>query len=227
MWLQTSLVEKHVERILSLESALRQRDNSLQKLNMQLHSKDMQYLQLHAGPDTHSKCPLDTGASNFRGDMYLCNTRRCFQFQTSSDALIKSMVWCTAFSFFNCSLQKPSQKCCFIQGLQPSIFSVLFGTASEIPRPSSKPPPSARPGDTSQLRDVISPVIPESAPRPPLGGTCLNQFTWETSRKLNSLCLMWRSSDSTLSPSGMTEILSIFLRLSSDTLSVTAYSSWP
>uniref|UniRef100_A0A3Q0S1F6 TBK1 binding protein 1 n=1 Tax=Amphilophus citrinellus TaxID=61819 RepID=A0A3Q0S1F6_AMPCI len=51
--MQTSLVEKHVERILSLESALRQRDNSLQKLNMQLHSKDMQYLQLHAGPDAH------------------------------------------------------------------------------------------------------------------------------------------------------------------------------
>lgn len=53
--MQTSLVEKHVERILGLESALRQRDNSLQKLNMQLHSKDMQYLQLHAGPDTHSE----------------------------------------------------------------------------------------------------------------------------------------------------------------------------
>lgn len=55
MWLQTSLVEKHMERIRSLESALRQRDSSLQKLNMQLHSKDMQYLQLHAGPDTHSE----------------------------------------------------------------------------------------------------------------------------------------------------------------------------
>lgn len=52
---QTSLVEKHVERILGLESALRQRENSLQKLNMQLHSKDMQYLQLHAGPDAHSE----------------------------------------------------------------------------------------------------------------------------------------------------------------------------
>uniref|UniRef100_A0A3B4EVV7 TBK1 binding protein 1 n=1 Tax=Pundamilia nyererei TaxID=303518 RepID=A0A3B4EVV7_9CICH len=57
----TSLVEKHVERILSLESALRQRDNSLQKLNMQLHSKDMQYLQLHAGPDAHMlDCPALT-----------------------------------------------------------------------------------------------------------------------------------------------------------------------
>uniref|UniRef100_A0A4W5Q1K7 TBK1 binding protein 1 n=1 Tax=Hucho hucho TaxID=62062 RepID=A0A4W5Q1K7_9TELE len=32
----TSLVEKHVERILGLESALRQRDNSLQKFNTQL-----------------------------------------------------------------------------------------------------------------------------------------------------------------------------------------------
>uniref|UniRef100_A0A3Q4N9Y8 TBK1 binding protein 1 n=1 Tax=Neolamprologus brichardi TaxID=32507 RepID=A0A3Q4N9Y8_NEOBR len=57
----TSLVEKHVERILSLESALRQRENSLQKLNMQLHSKDMQYLQLHAGPDAHMlDCPALT-----------------------------------------------------------------------------------------------------------------------------------------------------------------------
>ena len=52
---QTSLVEKHVERILSLESALRQRDSSLQKINTQLHGKDMQYLQLHASPDTHSE----------------------------------------------------------------------------------------------------------------------------------------------------------------------------
>ncbi|XP_076007768.1 TANK-binding kinase 1-binding protein 1 [Genypterus blacodes] len=57
----TSLVEKHVERILGLESALRQRDSSLQKLNMQLHSKDMQYLQLHAGPDAHMlDCPALT-----------------------------------------------------------------------------------------------------------------------------------------------------------------------
>lgn len=52
------MVEKHVERILSLESALRQRDNSLQKLNMQMHNKDMQYLQLHAGPDAHSESRL-------------------------------------------------------------------------------------------------------------------------------------------------------------------------
>ncbi|XP_068439113.1 TANK-binding kinase 1-binding protein 1 isoform X2 [Clinocottus analis] len=57
----TGLVEKHVERILGLESALRQRDNSLQKLNMQMHSKDMQYLQLHAGPDAHMlDCPALT-----------------------------------------------------------------------------------------------------------------------------------------------------------------------
>lgn len=55
MCLQTGLVEKHMERIRSLETALRQRDSSLQKLNMQLHSKDMQYLQLHAGPDAHSE----------------------------------------------------------------------------------------------------------------------------------------------------------------------------
>uniref|UniRef100_A0A1A8D413 TBK1 binding protein 1 n=2 Tax=Nothobranchius kadleci TaxID=1051664 RepID=A0A1A8D413_NOTKA len=57
----TNLVEKHVERILGLESALRQRDESLQKINMQLHSKDMQYLQLHAGPDKHMlECPALT-----------------------------------------------------------------------------------------------------------------------------------------------------------------------
>lgn len=51
---QTSMVEKHVERIHSLESALRQRESSLHKLNTQLHNKDMQYLQLHS-PDPHSK----------------------------------------------------------------------------------------------------------------------------------------------------------------------------
>lgn len=51
---QTSLVEKHVERIHSLEAALRQRESSLHKLNTQLHNKDMQYLQLH-NPDSHSK----------------------------------------------------------------------------------------------------------------------------------------------------------------------------
>ncbi|KAG5262558.1 hypothetical protein AALO_G00276390 [Alosa alosa] len=57
----TSLVEKHVERIHSLEVALRQRENSLHKLNSQLHSKDMQYLQLHASPDTHMlDCPALT-----------------------------------------------------------------------------------------------------------------------------------------------------------------------
>ncbi|XP_061787993.1 TANK-binding kinase 1-binding protein 1-like [Nerophis lumbriciformis] len=57
----SGLVEKHVERILGLESALRQRDNSLHKLNMHLHSKDMQYLQLHAGADAHMlDCPAMT-----------------------------------------------------------------------------------------------------------------------------------------------------------------------
>nr|XP_015217757.1 PREDICTED: TANK-binding kinase 1-binding protein 1 [Lepisosteus oculatus] len=47
----TTLAEKHVERIRGLEAALRQRDGSLQKLNSQLHSKEVQYLQLHASPD--------------------------------------------------------------------------------------------------------------------------------------------------------------------------------
>ncbi|TNN65338.1 TANK-binding kinase 1-binding protein 1 [Liparis tanakae] len=57
----TGLVEKHVERVLGLEAALRQRDNSLQKLNKQLHSKDMQFLQRHAGPDAHMlDCPALT-----------------------------------------------------------------------------------------------------------------------------------------------------------------------
>ncbi|KAG7280631.1 hypothetical protein CRUP_023250 [Coryphaenoides rupestris] len=52
---ETNLVEKHVERILGLESALRQRDSSLQKLNTQLRSKDIQYLQLHATSETHTR----------------------------------------------------------------------------------------------------------------------------------------------------------------------------
>ncbi|KAK3529649.1 hypothetical protein QTP70_033725 [Hemibagrus guttatus] len=57
----TSLVEKHMERIHSLEAALRQRDSSLHKFNTQLHSKDMQYLQLHASNDTHRlDCPALT-----------------------------------------------------------------------------------------------------------------------------------------------------------------------
>ncbi|KAJ7987582.1 hypothetical protein DPEC_G00327970 [Dallia pectoralis] len=53
----TSLVEKHMGRILDLESALRQRDNSLQKLSTQLHNKEIQYLQLHS-PENHMlDCP--------------------------------------------------------------------------------------------------------------------------------------------------------------------------
>ncbi|XP_077056839.1 TANK-binding kinase 1-binding protein 1 [Siphateles boraxobius] len=59
----TSLVEKHVERIHSLESALRQRESSLHKLNTQLHNKDMQYLQLHS-PDPHMlDCPMTLQSS--------------------------------------------------------------------------------------------------------------------------------------------------------------------
>ncbi|XP_051959083.1 TANK-binding kinase 1-binding protein 1-like [Xyrauchen texanus] len=59
----TSLVEKHVERIHSLESALRQRESSLHKLNTQLHNKDMQYLQLHS-PDSHMlDCPMTLQSS--------------------------------------------------------------------------------------------------------------------------------------------------------------------
>ncbi|XP_016106426.1 TANK-binding kinase 1-binding protein 1-like [Sinocyclocheilus grahami] len=59
----TSLVEKHVERIHSLEVALRQRESSLHKLNTQLHNKDMQYLQLHS-PDSHMlDCPLTLQSS--------------------------------------------------------------------------------------------------------------------------------------------------------------------
>ncbi|KAI1887137.1 hypothetical protein AGOR_G00203030 [Albula goreensis] len=58
----TTLVEKHMERIRNLEGALRQRDSSLQKLNTQLHSKDMQYLQLHASPEVSHMldCPALT-----------------------------------------------------------------------------------------------------------------------------------------------------------------------
>ncbi|XP_059388373.1 TANK-binding kinase 1-binding protein 1 [Carassius carassius] len=59
----TSLVEKHVERIHSLEAALRQRESSLHKLNTQLHNKDMQYLQLH-NPDSHMlDCPMTLQSS--------------------------------------------------------------------------------------------------------------------------------------------------------------------
>ncbi|XP_056111707.1 TANK-binding kinase 1-binding protein 1 [Rhinichthys klamathensis goyatoka] len=58
-----SMVEKHVERIHSLESALRQRESSLHKLNTQLHNKDMQYLQLHS-PDPHMlDCPMTLQSS--------------------------------------------------------------------------------------------------------------------------------------------------------------------
>ncbi|XP_033913232.3 TANK-binding kinase 1-binding protein 1-like [Acipenser ruthenus] len=46
----TTLAEKHVEHIRNLEQMLRQRDSSLQNLNSQLHSKEMQYLQLHTSP---------------------------------------------------------------------------------------------------------------------------------------------------------------------------------
>ncbi|XP_071357522.1 TANK-binding kinase 1-binding protein 1-like isoform X2 [Trachinotus anak] len=47
----TTLAEQHVERICSLESALRQRETSLQKLSAQLHSKDTHQSQLHASLD--------------------------------------------------------------------------------------------------------------------------------------------------------------------------------
>ncbi|XP_033911313.3 TANK-binding kinase 1-binding protein 1 [Acipenser ruthenus] len=46
----TTLAEKHVERIRNVEQMLRQRDSSLQNLNTQLRSKEMQYLQLHTSP---------------------------------------------------------------------------------------------------------------------------------------------------------------------------------
>lgn len=48
---QTTLVEQHVDRIRILESALRQRDSSLQKLSTELHSKDLHKSQLHASLD--------------------------------------------------------------------------------------------------------------------------------------------------------------------------------
>ncbi|XP_028840967.1 TANK-binding kinase 1-binding protein 1-like isoform X2 [Denticeps clupeoides] len=61
----TTLAEQHVERIRELEAALRLRDESLQKLNArlrggkdmaQLHSKDTQYLLLHASLDVPREC---------------------------------------------------------------------------------------------------------------------------------------------------------------------------
>ncbi|XP_070305699.1 TANK-binding kinase 1-binding protein 1 [Salvelinus sp. IW2-2015] len=48
---QTTLAEQHMERICGLESALRQREGSLQKLSAQLHSKNIHYLQLHTSLD--------------------------------------------------------------------------------------------------------------------------------------------------------------------------------
>lgn len=48
---QTTLAEQHMERICSLESALRQRETSLQKLSAQLRSKDAHQSQLHASLD--------------------------------------------------------------------------------------------------------------------------------------------------------------------------------
>ncbi|XP_029691906.1 TANK-binding kinase 1-binding protein 1 isoform X4 [Takifugu rubripes] len=47
----TTLAEQHMERICSLESALRQRETSLQKLSAQLRSKDAHQSQLHASLD--------------------------------------------------------------------------------------------------------------------------------------------------------------------------------
>ncbi|XP_058508540.1 TANK-binding kinase 1-binding protein 1-like [Solea solea] len=47
----TTLVEQHMERICGLESALRQRESSLQKLRAQLRNKDAQQSQIHASLD--------------------------------------------------------------------------------------------------------------------------------------------------------------------------------
>ncbi|XP_047427572.1 TANK-binding kinase 1-binding protein 1-like isoform X3 [Mugil cephalus] len=47
----TTLAEEHVERICSLESALRQRESSLQKLSTQLRSRDTHHSQLNASLD--------------------------------------------------------------------------------------------------------------------------------------------------------------------------------
>ncbi|XP_041634018.1 TANK-binding kinase 1-binding protein 1-like isoform X2 [Cheilinus undulatus] len=47
----TTLAEQHVEQIRSLESALRQRETSLQKLSAQLHSKDLHQAQRQVGLD--------------------------------------------------------------------------------------------------------------------------------------------------------------------------------
>ncbi|KAF7646723.1 hypothetical protein LDENG_00183540, partial [Lucifuga dentata] len=64
----TTLAEQHVEQIRGLESALRQRETSLQKLSAQLRSKDAQQPQIHAslnvpregrGPTLQSSRSLD------------------------------------------------------------------------------------------------------------------------------------------------------------------------
>lgn len=48
---QTTLAEQHVERIRNLESALRQRETSIQKLSAQLRSKDTRPSQIHTSLD--------------------------------------------------------------------------------------------------------------------------------------------------------------------------------
>lgn len=48
---QTTLAEQHVEHICGLESALRQRESSVQKLNAQLRGKGTLQSQLHTSLD--------------------------------------------------------------------------------------------------------------------------------------------------------------------------------
>ena len=105
--------------------------------------------------------------------------------------------------------------------------------------------PEAFPG---QPRDIVSPTCPGASPGSPPSGTCPEHLTREASRRhpnpshLSWLLSMWRSSGFTPSPSQMTELLTLSLRESPDTLRrkpisaacirdlvllVTTHSSWP
>ncbi|GLD70060.1 TANK-binding kinase 1-binding protein 1-like isoform X1 [Lates japonicus] len=69
----TTLAEQHVERICSLELALRQRETSIQKLSAQLRSKDAHQSQLHTSLDTaptpQSGRPVDLGCSSREAEL--------------------------------------------------------------------------------------------------------------------------------------------------------------
>uniref|UniRef100_H3BD49 TBK1 binding protein 1 n=1 Tax=Latimeria chalumnae TaxID=7897 RepID=H3BD49_LATCH len=63
----TTLAEKHVGRIRTLEQQLRVRDSSLQSLNAQLQNKEAQYLPLHPNHEMPHSKDLDRHCQDWRG----------------------------------------------------------------------------------------------------------------------------------------------------------------